>query len=114
MAHLRHFVMISRLPLSAPNRTWMEQESSAWCCNRTHAVPEFNRQAPHLDLLPCAAARKLSATQTRSKTAMPEWRWKSEGSFVCQQRSAEGFEQDAVERIGLWVVFGVPLDAKGK
>jgi len=92
----------------------MEQEYSALCCNRTRALPKFNRQAPHLDLLSCAAARKLSATHTRSKAAMPEWRWKSQGSFACQQRSAERFEQDAVEPIGLWVVFGVPLDAKGK
>jgi hypothetical protein len=38
----------------------------------------------------------------------------SKDRFVCAQRSTECFEQDAIERIGLWIVFGVPLDAKGK
>jgi hypothetical protein len=58
--------------------------------------------------------RHQSRGEHGPKAAMSEWRRKSEGPFVCQQRSAERFEQDAVERIGLWVVFGVPLDAKGK
>jgi hypothetical protein len=55
-----------------------------------------------------------SFRHTRAKAAMPEWRWKSEGPFVCQQRSAERFKQYPVAGIGLWVVFGMPLDAERK
>lgn len=40
--------------------------------------------------------------------------WSEIKRSVCAQRSTECFEQDAIERIGLWIVFGVPLDAKGK